>query len=124
MALIRCFAALSMTWIGLLLVSAADVGSSGTYQSAGKRTSGTGSGGAMQQQQQQPQNAEVLPTFNDGDFSMSGTSRSSRCEPITIPLCKDIQYNETIMPNLLHHQKQEDAALEVHQFFPLVKVSI
>lgn len=45
-----------------------------------------------------------------------------RCEPITIPLCKDIQYNETIMPNLLNHQKQEDAGLEVHQFFPLVKV--
>jgi len=45
-----------------------------------------------------------------------------RCEPITIPLCKDIQYNETIMPNLLKHQKQEDAGLEVHQFYPLVKV--
>ncbi|KAL8575794.1 Frizzled-1 [Nucella lapillus] len=45
-----------------------------------------------------------------------------KCEPITIPLCKDIQYNETIMPNLLLHQKQEDAGLEVHQFFPLVKV--
>ena len=45
-----------------------------------------------------------------------------KCEPITIPLCKDIQYNETIMPNLLFHQKQEDAGLEVHQFFPLVKV--
>ena len=45
-----------------------------------------------------------------------------RCEPITIPLCKDIQYNQTIMPNLLNHTKQEDAGLEVHQFFPLVKV--
>lgn len=45
-----------------------------------------------------------------------------KCEPITIPLCKDIQYNETIMPNLLNHVKQDDAGLEVHQFFPLVKV--
>lgn len=45
-----------------------------------------------------------------------------KCEPITIPLCKDIQYNETIMPNLLTHTKQEDAGMEVHQFFPLVKV--
>lgn len=45
-----------------------------------------------------------------------------RCELITIPLCKDIQYNETIMPNLLNHQKQDDAGLEVHQFYPLVKV--
>lgn len=45
-----------------------------------------------------------------------------KCEKITIPLCKDIQYNETIMPNLLNHMKQDDAGLEVHQFFPLVKV--
>ena len=45
-----------------------------------------------------------------------------KCEAITIPLCKDIQYNETIMPNLLGHQKQDDAGLEVHQFYPLVKV--
>ncbi|KAL4216936.1 Frizzled-7 [Mactra antiquata] len=45
-----------------------------------------------------------------------------KCEPIQIPLCKDIQYNETIMPNLLEHTKQEDAGMEVHQFFPLVKV--
>nr|KAG5702741.1 hypothetical protein BaRGS_003615 [Batillaria attramentaria] len=37
-------------------------------------------------------------------------------------MCKDIQYNETIMPNLLNHVKQDDAGLEVHQFFPLVKV--
>ncbi|KAI1292107.1 Frizzled-1 [Halotydeus destructor] len=45
-----------------------------------------------------------------------------RCEPITIQLCKDIRYNETIMPNLLGHQKQEEAGQDVHQFFPLVKV--
>ncbi|CAL4123444.1 unnamed protein product [Meganyctiphanes norvegica] len=46
----------------------------------------------------------------------------SRCEPITITLCKDIQYNTTIMPNLLNHQSQEEAGMEAHQFFPLVKV--
>lgn len=45
-----------------------------------------------------------------------------KCEAITIPLCKDLKYNETILPNNLNHQKQEDAGLEVHQFFPLVKV--
>ena len=36
-----------------------------------------------------------------------------KCEPIQVPLCKDIQYNETIMPNLLSHTKQEDAGMEV-----------
>uniref|UniRef100_A0A4W5LZ10 Frizzled class receptor 1 n=1 Tax=Hucho hucho TaxID=62062 RepID=A0A4W5LZ10_9TELE len=44
------------------------------------------------------------------------------CQPISIPLCTDIAYNETIMPNLLGHTTQEDAGLEVHQFYPLVKV--
>ena len=45
-----------------------------------------------------------------------------KCEPISIPLCANIEYNETIMPNLLGHSKQEQAGMEVHQFFPLVKV--
>ncbi|KAM4568400.1 frizzled-1 [Fundulus diaphanus] len=44
------------------------------------------------------------------------------CQPISIPLCTDIAYNETIMPNLLGHTSQDDAGLEVHQFYPLVKV--
>ena len=48
-----------------------------------------------------------------------------RCEAITIPLCQKMPYNMTIMPNLLNHQSQEDAGidmLEVHQFYPLVNV--
>nr|XP_033787069.1 frizzled-1 [Geotrypetes seraphini] len=44
------------------------------------------------------------------------------CQAISIPLCTDIAYNQTIMPNLLGHTNQEDAGLEVHQFYPLVKV--
>uniref|UniRef100_A0A3B3TM29 FZ domain-containing protein n=1 Tax=Poecilia latipinna TaxID=48699 RepID=A0A3B3TM29_9TELE len=44
------------------------------------------------------------------------------CQPISIPLCTDIAYNRTIMPNLLGHSNQEDAGLEVHQFYPLVQV--
>nr|ANP39039.1 frizzled 1/2/7 [Eupentacta fraudatrix] len=47
---------------------------------------------------------------------------SGRCEAITIPLCQDVPYNMTFMPNLLGHVRQEDAGLEVHQFYPLVKV--
>jgi len=76
-----------------------------------------------------------LPTFEDAagdDHDDDGDDRhvwpvgvdsgGRRCEPITIPMCKDIQYNMTIIPNLLNHQTQDDAGLEVHQFFPLVKV--
>ncbi|PAV81061.1 hypothetical protein WR25_07736 [Diploscapter pachys] len=44
------------------------------------------------------------------------------CEPITIPLCKGVGYNLTSFPNSLDHEKQEDAGLEVHQFYPLVEV--
>eukprot|EP00058_Branchiostoma_floridae_P007930 XP_002593418.1 hypothetical protein BRAFLDRAFT_119545 [Branchiostoma floridae] len=44
------------------------------------------------------------------------------CEPITMPLCKDLDYTTASFPNHLGHVKQEDAGLEVHQFFPLVKV--
>jgi len=74
-----------------------------------------------------------LPTFHDADhdadddddghlWPVGVASGGKRCEPITIPMCKDIQYNMTIIPNLLNHQTQDDAGLEVHQFFPLVKV--
>ncbi|XP_033113757.1 frizzled-7-B-like [Anneissia japonica] len=45
----------------------------------------------------------------------------ARCEAITIPLCRQLPYNTTVFPNLLN-QNQEDAGLEVHQFYPLVKV--
>ena len=55
-------------------------------------------------------------------FEESASISPSRCEPITIPLCQDIQYNKTVFPNLLSHRNQEEAGLEVHQFFPLVKV--
>ncbi|XP_077453725.1 uncharacterized protein LOC144072521 [Stigmatopora argus] len=47
---------------------------------------------------------------------------SPLCQPISIPLCQDISYAQTIMPNSLGHMSQEDAGLEVHQFYPLVKV--
>ena len=49
--------------------------------------------------------------------------KNPRCEPITIPMCAGIPYNTTIFPNLLRHRSQEEAGMEAHQFFPLVKVN-
>lgn len=71
-----------------------------------------------------PNDAQLLTSsrISSDREGQSVIPHHGRCEPITIPLCKDIRYNETIMPNLLNHQKQDDAGLEVHQFFPLVKV--
>ncbi|XP_074647459.1 frizzled-2-like [Tubulanus polymorphus] len=64
------------------------------------------------------QQSQYSTEYTDPGLTIS----HGKCEPITVPLCKDIQYNQTIMPNLLNHQTQDDAGLEVHQFFPLVKV--
>ena len=43
------------------------------------------------------------------------------CEPVSVPLCADMPYNTTIMPNLLGHLSQEEAGEQAHRFFPLVK---
>ncbi|XP_050532207.1 frizzled-2-like [Daktulosphaira vitifoliae] len=46
-----------------------------------------------------------------------------RCEEITIPMCRGIGYNMTAMPNSLNHESQEEAGMEVHQFWPLVEIN-
>lgn len=46
------------------------------------------------------------------------------CERITIPMCVEMKYNMTHMPNLVGHTNQKDAALGVHEFIPLVQVRI
>lgn len=45
-----------------------------------------------------------------------------KCQEITIPMCKGIGYNLTYMPNQFNHETQEEAGLEVHQFWPLVQI--
>lgn len=57
-------------------------------------------------------------------FSYLEASRfaSRTCEEISIPMCKGIGYNMTYMPNQLNHDTQEEAGLEVHQFWPLVEI--
>ncbi|XP_059490873.1 frizzled-2-like isoform X2 [Neocloeon triangulifer] len=52
----------------------------------------------------------------------AAASDGSRCEEITIPMCRGIGYNLTSMPNELNHDTQEEAGLEVHQFWPLVEI--
>ncbi|XP_066958454.1 frizzled-5-like [Macrobrachium rosenbergii] len=50
------------------------------------------------------------------------TAKESRCEEITIPMCRSIGYNYTSMPNQFNHDSQDEAGLEVHQFWPLVEI--
>ncbi|MEQ2241383.1 hypothetical protein ILYODFUR_024739, partial [Ilyodon furcidens] len=47
---------------------------------------------------------------------------SGTCQPITVPLCEDVSYTNTVLPNILGHKSQEEAGLVIHQFFPLIKV--
>lgn len=46
-----------------------------------------------------------------------------RCEEIKIPMCRGIGYNMTIFPNAMNHESQDEAGLEVHQFWPLVEIN-
>lgn len=58
--------------------------------------------------------------FSHGDhIEHNHNLNHNKCELITIPLCQNIQYNRTIFPNLLGHSRQDEAALEVHQFIPV-----
>lgn len=54
--------------------------------------------------------------------SQDSSSSKERCEEISIPMCRGIGYNYTSMPNQFHHDTQEEAGLEVHQFWPLVEI--
>uniref|UniRef100_T1J176 Frizzled-4 n=1 Tax=Strigamia maritima TaxID=126957 RepID=T1J176_STRMM len=54
--------------------------------------------------------------------ALTTTSRHSRCERITIPMCQDMPYNLTRMPNYMGHAEQSEAAIEVHEFIPLVEI--
>ncbi|XP_055371822.1 frizzled-2-like [Condylostylus longicornis] len=49
-------------------------------------------------------------------------SENSKCEVITTPMCRGIGYNLTSFPNEMNHETQEEAGLEVHQFWPLVEI--
>nr|XP_033787419.1 frizzled-8 [Geotrypetes seraphini] len=50
------------------------------------------------------------------------TAKEISCQEITVPLCKGIGYNHTYMPNQFNHDTQDEAGLEVHQFWPLVEI--
>lgn len=55
-------------------------------------------------------------------FQWENSAARGTCQPITSPLCKDLTYTVTVLPNILGHKTQEDANLEMHQFTPLIKV--
>ena len=55
-------------------------------------------------------------------FTIAFREKDGRCERITIPMCADMRYNLTRMPNLVGHRTQKDAAAQVQEFIPLVQL--
>jgi len=41
---------------------------------------------------------------------------SSHCQDITVPLCQNLPYNQTVMPNLMGNQNQQDAEHDIHTY--------
>ncbi|XP_063780959.1 secreted frizzled-related protein 4 [Pseudophryne corroboree] len=49
-------------------------------------------------------------------------THSAPCETVRIPLCRDMPWNITRMPNHLHHSTQENAILAIEQYQELVDI--
>ncbi|KAM3929013.1 secreted frizzled-related protein 4 isoform 2-T2 [Leptodactylus fuscus] len=55
---------------------------------------------------------------------MLGTGvQPAPCETVRIPMCKDMPWNITRMPNHLHHSTQENAILAIEQYQELVDIN-
>lgn len=66
----------------------------------------------------------VSPALANARGSIVTTRREQKkrqCQPITIPMCKDIGYNLTFMPNEFNHETQEEAGLEVSLLRPFLR---
>ncbi|PSN35572.1 Frizzled-2 [Blattella germanica] len=89
---------------------------------AAEKSSGTGSTGSNSGTSGAGASGSSGSSTLSSSSSSSGTATQPRCEEITIPMCRGIGYNLTSMPNELNHDTQEEAGLEVHQFWPLVEI--
>lgn len=61
-----------------------------------------------------------MKLFNVQGQEVPVTEPTPACEEIIVSFCKDLPYTQTILPNILGHHTQDDAALEVHTFAPLI----
>ncbi|TNN51864.1 Frizzled-1 [Liparis tanakae] len=58
---------------------------------------------------------------NAHDFGLTQPSAAS-CQTISVPLCRDLPYTETVLPNVLGHATQEEAGTAAFQFASLVRL--
>uniref|UniRef100_A0A8C5KKF5 Frizzled class receptor 8 n=1 Tax=Jaculus jaculus TaxID=51337 RepID=A0A8C5KKF5_JACJA len=64
----------------------------------------------------------ALALLQRSSGAAAASAKELTCQLITVPLCKGIGYNHTYMPNQFNHDTQDEAGLEVHQFWPLVEI--
>ena len=57
-----------------------------------------------------------------GQDSVLAATFEATCQPITVPLCSDLSYTETVLPNVLGHKTQRDVDRDIQQFHPLVNM--
>ncbi|XP_035862277.1 uncharacterized protein LOC116064082 isoform X3 [Sander lucioperca] len=67
---------------------------------------------------------ETLPESNcvQGQVTRVAPTSPATCQTLSVPLCKDMPYTETVLPNRLGHTTQEEASLVLEQFSPIIKV--
>ncbi|XP_020388965.1 frizzled-10-B-like [Rhincodon typus] len=63
----------------------------------------------------------ILGSLAISSIESERSEREGRCQAIDIPMCRDIGYNMTRMPNLMGHEDQREAAIKLHEFAPLVE---
>jgi hypothetical protein len=72
------------------------------------------------------QAATELP-YKPKQHESASTKRASKdgakCQEITVPMCRNMPYNATSMPNQFNHYTQQEAAMEAHQFWALVEIN-
>ncbi|OCT55418.1 hypothetical protein XELAEV_18004205mg [Xenopus laevis] len=56
-----------------------------------------------------------------GHIAGFGDEEERRCDPIRITMCQNLGYNVTKMPNLVGHELQADAELQLTTFTPLIQ---
>lgn len=48
-----------------------------------------------------------------GFLGMPGVVFAGRCQAITYPMCQNVGYNLTLMPNIMGHEQQDEVEEEV-----------
>ncbi|KAJ4427471.1 hypothetical protein ANN_25119 [Periplaneta americana] len=94
---------------------------SGAEKSTGTGSAAGSSGGSGVSSSSSSSSSGGSSTLSSSSSAV-GAATPPRCEEITIPMCRGIGYNMTSMPNELNQETQDEAGLEVHQFWPLVEI--